>query len=282
MNNLSITNKTQLNVVIGHPLTHSRSPILHNFIYQALGLNAVMLACDNLDASALMHACRTFKTQLIAVTMPFKERILPLLDHASTDVTQLGAANTVICREEKLHGYNTDIAGIHYALRNTILADKRILIVGAGGAARAVASAVNTYAGVQLFWFNRTTSRAQNCAKEFGGTVVQESQLFSLSSDIDVIINTTPLGMYPGTIASPLADFPFQSKHTVFDLIYNPIATALLHEAKQQGAAVISGLEMFIGQGILQIELWTGQNISGEKKLIADLRETLIQSLELN
>lgn len=269
---MNVTNKTRLNMVIGHPLGHSKSPVLHNAVYQHLGIDAVLLAQPHLDINSLIHVIKTLNVALTAVTLPYKEKVISYLDKCSHEVNALQAANTIIQRDGKLHGYNTDIDGIAFALRHTVMQDKQVLIIGAGGAARAMGYFLKEN-NINPFWLNRTKARAMILAKKFGGEVIDRDNLNSIN--IDVIINATPVGLYPHTEASPLPDYNFYEHQTVFDMIYNPIMTHLLKEAAKGRANIISGLDMFIGQGLKQIELLTGNSINF-LPFINTLKEKLI------
>ncbi len=272
-----IDNKTQLNMVIGYPLEHTQSPLLHNMVYQTLGYNAVMVAQPTHHLPSMMLAIKALSVGLVAVTMPFKEEILPYLDEISPEVKHLKAANTVICRHGELWGYNTDIDGIEFALRNQIVSHKNILIMGAGGAARAVAYFIQKNQG-NLFWLNRTYSRALSMAKELGGNSVNLNDIHHLP--IDIIINATPLGMFPDINSSPLSNYQFQANQVIFDMVYNPIETMLIKKARSQGAKCISGLDMFIGQGVRQIELLLNTSIC-LSEIIGPIKARLFKSEEI-
>lgn len=270
---MKINSKTQLNMVIGYPLEHSQSPMLHAFSYQLLGINAIFLAQPRLlPLKSLITVIKTLGITLTAVTSPFKEKTINYLDHYSYEVKQLQATNTIIQRDGKLYGYNTDIDGINFALRHIAVSNKKVLIIGAGGAARGAAYFLKKNQA-QLFWINRTSKKATVLAKKFGGNVVTSNELDGLS--IDIIINTTPLGFYRNVDTSPLPVYAFNPKQVVFDMVYNPLMTPLLKQAKKQGANIISGLDMFIGQGLKQIELLTGQYLT--PTIIKKLRKILIQ-----
>lgn len=268
------TNKTRLNMVIGYPLAHTQSPILHNAIYQMMQIDATLLAFANKNCKALIQAIKTLSIELTAVTMPFKEQMVDELDFCSPEIEKLKAVNTIIQRDNKLYGYNTDVDGIRYALRDIPLTNKKVLLIGAGGAARAVAYFMNQH-NVQLIWLNRTQKNAENMVNEFGGQIIQGYEVEGISADI--IVNTTPLGMFPHVSCSPLRNYQFNAEQVVFDLIYNPLNTELLKQAKVHNATIISGLDMFIGQGIRQIELWLNKSIFS-KKLIEQVKEVLIKS----
>jgi shikimate dehydrogenase len=250
-------NKTRLNLVIGYPLEHSQSPLLHSLAYQELDINAVLLALPCAELVPIIQVIKTLCVGYFAVTMPHKEKILEYLDECSPEVQMLGAVNTVLNRDGKLIGYNSDVDGIAYALRNTPLANKLVLVLGAGGAARAAAYVLANNAA-NIYWLNRTAQHAEQLVKVFGGQVLNSNEIKDVN--FDVIINTTPLGMYPNFNQSPLNDYSFNAKQTIFDMIYNPLETHLLKQAKSQGATCISGIEMFVAQGLRQIELWLDKN----------------------
>lgn len=268
-----IDNKTQLNFVMGYPLEHTQSPLLHNTVYKLLNYNAVMLAHTTKNLSKTMQALKTLSAGLIAVTMPFKEEILAYLDDMSDEVKELKAANTLIFHEGKLLGYNTDVDGVGYALRNISLANKNVLIIGAGGASHAAAYHLKKN-NAHLFWLNRTVSRAISSIKIFGGNIVEIGHINDLP--LDIIINTTPLGMFPNVHSSPLDNYPFKPDQIIFDMVYNPVETRMLNSAKSQGATCISGLDMFVGQGLRQIELRLNKKIISTE-IIELLKEKLIE-----
>lgn len=270
-----INNKTSLNMVIGYPLEHSQSPILHNTIYQALKLNTVLLAFPCWEIQTLIQAIKTLTVSLTAVTMPFKEEVMNYLDSWNVDVEALQAVNTIIQRQGKLIGYNTDVDGIAYALRTTTVAHKNVLIIGAGGAARALAYFLQKN-NAHIFWLNRTPEKAEKLSNLFGGELINRKQINDLQ--VDIIINTTPVGMYPQKNANPLENYLFNYKQTVFDMVYNPTTTELLQQAQKNGAKIISGLDMFIGQGIRQIELWLDTAID-KTNLVKHVREKLQREL---
>jgi shikimate dehydrogenase len=275
---MKINNKTQLNMVIGYPLEHSQSPMLHTLSYQLLDINAVLLAQSRLlPLKSLIQAIKILSITLIAVTSPYKEKIIKYLDQCSDEVSELQAANTIIQRDGKLYGYNTDVAGISYALRHTVIKNKKVLILGAGGAARALAYFLKKNQA-QLFWINRTSKKATVLAKKFGGYVVTNHELNEIP--LDIIINTTPIGSYPNVDSSPLPNYAFHAQQVVFDMVYNPLMTPLLKQAKKYRAKIISGLEMFIGQGLNQIELLSSKRL--KTAMQKKLRKLLIYSQQLD
>lgn len=261
-------------MVIGYPLLHTKSPALHDLVYKKIGINAVMLPFSNSDVKKLVSAIRAMSINLIAVTMPFKQSIIPLLDSIDDTASSIGAVNTVINRGEKLIGYNTDIFGIEYALRNTSLRDKNVLLVGAGGAGRALAYLIKKNGG-KCMYVDRTLKRTLRLQKQFGGKIAQLKNLSS--KDIDIIINATPIGMRPDTKNSPVPINLIDKHQTVFDLVYNPVKTKLIKLAQKKRAKTIFGIDMFIAQGIKQIELWRGKNIINPN-LISRFRKIIIKN----
>lgn len=261
-------------MVIGHPLGHSQSPVLHDAVYQLLGINAVLLAQPHLTPESLIHVIKTLSIELTAVTLPYKETVIKYIDQCSTEVQTLKTVNTLIYRHGKICGYNTDIDGIAFALRDISLNGKRVLVIGAGGTARAMSYFLNKNQ-CTLFFLNRTHSKAIALANEFSGTPIRQNELHS--TDLDIIINTTPIGLHPIVHDSPLPHYTFSSHQVVFDVIYHPVSTQLLKEANKQGAKTISGIDMFIGQGLKQIELLTGKSIESTS-LISTLRKLLIKN----
>lgn len=234
--------------------------------------------CRNLAAT--IEALKTLSVGLVAVTMPYKELIFPYLDCMSNEVEKIKAANTIIVQDGKLSGHNTDVDGIAYVFREISFLNKNVLIIGAGGASRAAAYYLNQKQA-NIFWLNRTPEHLFPLLEQFGGSKVEAQDVDQLP--IDIIINATPLGMFPAVSASPLPHYRFQSHQIVFDMIYNPMETRLIKQAKSHGAVGLSGLDMFVGQGLKQIELWLKQPILTPEQvnLIKNkLNQSLSSSLE--
>lgn len=249
---------TKLNTVIGYPLSHSKSPLLHNFIYRRLNINAVMLALENPKIGLLARIIKNFPSGLTCVTMPFKQAIMPFLDSIDERAKAIGAVNTVINKKGKLFGFNTDIDGIAFALRKVKPKNKTVLLLGAGGAARAAAYFLGK-SGAKILYLNRTQSKALRLKKEFGGVVINPADLSRHQAS--VIINATSVGMNPKIFKTPFDKKYLKKGQVVFDVIYSSQPTRLLKEAKQAGATAISGMDMFIGQALRQIELYTGKKM---------------------
>lgn len=267
-----ITNKTSLTAVIGDPITHSMSPIIHNAIYKNEGVDAVMLAFGNPSIEALVNAIRALPIHLVAITMPHKQSVIPLLDSISDDAREIGSVNTILNRGGKLAGHNTDITGIAEALKSVVIKDKDVLLIGAGGVAQPVAFHLRKN-GAKIFCNNRDLMQAETLCKKFGGTVIDAKKMNSMS--FDIIVNATPIGMPPNVDTSPVPKALIRPNSVVFDVVYTPLQTKLLREAHEQGATAISGLTMFIAQAIEQQRLWLGRDVtdSGYTELMeAELR----------
>lgn len=244
-----------MNAVVGHPIAHSLSPLLHNTIYTNEGIDAEMTAIDAESIEPVIEMIRTTPLGLTAVTLPHKQSIMPLLDNVDAVANEIGAVNTVINREGRLTGYNTDIVGIAAALKDVELRNKAVLVVGAGGAAQPVAYHLEKN-GAQMYCYSRDLDKTHMLCERFGGTALETNGYSSL--DIDVVINATPLGLH----TSDALPFPVElvkPTMTVFDLIYTP--TQLQKMALEKGARVITGLPMFIAQGLEQEKLWLGREI---------------------
>ena len=234
------------------------SPILHNEIYRQFGIESQLIKDEDADIEKLVERIKKQPYELTAVTIPYKQAIIRYLDEINCEAKKIGAINTVINKNGKLVGYNTDIVGIRKALASVVLSDKNVLVLGAGGAARPVAYFVSQRGG-KAFYCNRTMARARELADEFGGMAIEEDGLKQIS--FDVIINATPVGMYPRIDDMPIKSEILSPKQTIFDIVYNPPQTKLLQIAKEAGARVISGLDMFIYQGVAQVELWQDKKL---------------------
>ncbi|MCR4368740.1 MAG: shikimate dehydrogenase [archaeon] len=255
---LQINSKTQLLCVIGKPSRHSRSPAMHNAGFSELGLNMVYLAFEPENLKKTVEALRQLGALGFNVTMPFKEEIIPLLDRMDDSARRIGAVNTVVNSNGRLTGYNTDGEGAVSALKTQIdLRGKKILMLGSGGAAKAICFALEKE-GTKITVSSRNTLSARKLAKTIGHSSVALSEIKSLE-EFDVLINATPVGMEPNARQTPIAPNLLHKKLVVFDLVYEPRDTVLLKEAKRRGCRTIEGLEMLLGQGFASFELFTGK-----------------------
>jgi len=219
-------------------------------------MNAVFVPFLVRDLADFLKAVKPLRISGFSVTIPHKQQILRHLDECDPLAAEIGAVNTVVCRAGKLHGYNTDHLGVMQSLGHRMkLEGARVLIYGAGGAGRTVAHAA-ARAGAHVFFCARGPEAARAAARDFGAEAVDRKDLREL--DFDAIVNATPIGMMPHEDASPLDAAELRAS-LVFDLIYRPMRTRLLRLAERRGIETLSGVEMFVAQGVAQWELWTGE-----------------------
>jgi 3-dehydroquinate dehydratase/shikimate dehydrogenase len=252
-----LSGRTRVYGVIGDPVGHSLSPLMQNAAFAARRMDAVYLPFLVHDLKDFLAAIVPLGIQGFSVTLPHKERILPHLDGCDPLAKKIGAVNTVVVRGGgKLYGYNTDYVGVLRALeRRMPLRGSRVLIVGAGGAARAVAFAL-AEAGAAVCVCARRPTRAKALARAVGGEAVAWNRL--RQEFFDAIVNATPVGMHPLVGRSPLEARDLNCR-LVFDTIYRPRITKLLRLAARRGIETVSGVEMFVAQGAAQWEIWTGE-----------------------
>ena len=263
---------TRVYGVIGNPVAHSLSPHLHNAGFHARRVNAVYLPFQVKDLRDFLAAIKPLGIRGFSISLPHKESILRHLDDCDPLAAAIGAVNTVVVRDGgRLYGYNTDYVGVLRALERRIpLRGSRVLIFGAGGAARAVAFALES-GGASIAVCARRPARAQKLARAVHAEVVPRSAL--RREFFDAIVNATPVGMHPRANQSPLAAGELNCR-LVFDLIYRPRETKLLKLAARRGIETISGIEMFLAQGIAQWEIWMGER-APEKQMRAAVIEAL-------
>lgn len=252
----SLTPRTSVYGVIGDPIAHSLSPVLHNAGFRAREINAVYLPFRVTRLKDFVAAIGLLGVNGFSITLPHKESILPHLHRIDPLARSVGAVNTVIVKRGKLFGYNTDCLGILHALKKYMtIRDSRILIFGAGGVARAAAFAL-AKGGASVSICARRPEQARELARAVHGKRVARADLRKMS--FDTIINATPVGMHPRENESPLAPNEINCD-LAFDTIYRPRKTRFLHLAEQRGIKTVCGLEMFLAQGVAQWELWTRQ-----------------------
>ncbi|NPA95343.1 MAG: shikimate dehydrogenase [Thermodesulfobacteria bacterium] len=253
----TINAQTELYGIIGKPVGHSLSPVMHNAAFEHLGMNAVYLAFETDDTDAASRAMRCLGIRGYSVTIPNKESIIRYLDEPDDTVIKIGACNTVRNRDGRLQGTNTDWIGAIKALeRITSLAGKRAVVLGAGGSARAIIYGL-IRSGVHVTVCNRTIEKAQRLSEEFGCTPLALEEAERLSGHI--LINTTSVGMGKLQDDSPLSKKGVENYDIVMDIVYAPLETKLLGYASSLGKKVVNGLEMLLLQATAQFEFWTGQ-----------------------
>ena len=251
-----LTQRTRVYGVIGNPIGHSLSPLLHNTGYVAARKDAVFLPFLVEQLREFLKVMLEFGVAGFSVTLPHKAKIFSYLDDCEPLAEEIGAVNTVTMRRDgKLMGSNTDYVGVLRALEGKLkLKDSRIVIFGAGGAARAAAFAV-AKAGAEVLVCARREKAARQLAQAVHGNVLRRAAL--RKERFDAILNTTPVGMHPHAESSPLEPAELNCS-LVMDLIYRPLQTKLLRMAAARRIRTVSGVEMFLAQGIAQWELWMG------------------------
>ena len=235
---------TKLIGIVGNPVGHSLSPVIHNRAFESLNLDFVFLKFPTPDVNDFFDSARAIGIEGLSVTIPHKSAVIPFLDELTAEAREAGAVNSVVWRDGKWIGNNTDIHGVRAALASASFdpADKTVVILGAGGAAKAAAVAVKGAKNITVL-SRREVPDAQNYR-------------------CDLLINATPVGMYPMIDASPIhGTIP---ANTVFDMVYNPPITRLLRSAADQGKTVIQGTTMFLAQAARQFEIWTGHRAPAE------------------
>lgn len=253
---MNIDAHTRLFGIFGHPVQHSLSPVIHNAAFRHLNINAVYLAFDVVNLNAAMQGVRALNIQGLSITIPHKEAIMPLLSEIDRDAERIGAVNTVVNRNGRLLGFNTDCIGAQKALEEVFMpSGKYAVILGAGGSAKAVAFGLKL-AGMSVHIANRTVARAKALSDIVGGTFSNLNEVCDITAD--VLVNTTPIGMEPNISEMPISAKCLRNFSVVMDIVYAPLQTALLQEAKRCGCRTVNGLRMLLHQAACQFELWTG------------------------
>jgi 3-dehydroquinate dehydratase/shikimate dehydrogenase len=269
---------TKVYGVAGNPVAHSLSPAMLNSAFRRERVNSVYLPLQTSGISDLLTLIREVPLSGLSVTMPFKQAILPHLEKTDPLSTKIGACNTVVRSQDgKLYGFNTDVAAIVRPLEKRLaLRNAKVLVVGAGGAARAAVFGLKEK-GAEVFIVNRTVPTAQKLARDAKAKVVKREQL--AGSSFDVIVNATPLGMRGAKHHQSVLEPGEINAGLVFDLVYNPIDTPLIQAAREKGIPVVTGVEMFVHQGARQFEIWTGKP-APEEEMVRVVVHALRQQAE--
>jgi shikimate dehydrogenase len=253
--------------VIGNPIGHSLSPAMHNSQFNTFGIEAIYLPF-HVNEEGLRNAIdgmRGLKIRGMSVTIPHKESIIKHLDEIDEEASKIGAVNTIINENNKLIGTNTDGKGfissvIDYGFS---LKDKKVLIIGAGGASRAIIYRLSLSGVSSITVANRTTSRAKELLSEIGidcrTTVISLNDVSEIIDEFDLVVNTTSVGMSPNISEIPFTFDKVKKGSHFIDIIYNPYETKFLNRASTLGATVQNGIGMFVHQGAIAFELWTGK-----------------------
>ena len=271
---------TKIVGIIGHPIKHSYSPLMQNIAFELSGQNYIYLPFD-VPANSLKDALKGIVALGIKgfnVTLPLKEKILPLLKDVSEEANIVGAVNTVTNEDGILRGYNTDVLGVIESLNpfKDEIAGAKVSVIGAGGASRSVIYAlIRNFKVGHINIINRTEQTAESLKEYFSAKMIfNDFKVFPLIPpdlvetfrDSKLIINTTSMGMYPEIDDSATTiEESFMKGQIVFDIVYNPVKTKLLKLAESQGATIITGLKMLVEQGAKAYELWCGEKMPVEK-----------------
>ena len=278
-----ISGDTILLGVIGNPISHSFSPLMHNAVLEDQNLNYVYVPLL-IDSD---HALGAFLTMLrgsnfagVNVTVPYKEKVIPFLDQLDESASSVGAVNTIIHQEGQLIGYNTDGDGFLLSVKHDLGYDvtgKKVVVCGAGGSAKSIAVALLKSGITQLVILNRTLSRSQELVAQlellgFDTPVLTydyqnglTDHLVTVMADANFVVNTTSLGMTPHVDTAFFDQYTWvNSGHVCYDIVYNPVETRFVKEVSSLGAVSCTGLGMLIGQGCLAFTLFTGNEIGFE------------------
>ena len=245
--------------LIGEKLGHSYSKLIHE---QLADYTYDLIPLSREEFTPFMEA---HDFTAINVTIPYKQAVIPYLDYLSDAAKTIGAVNCIVNKDGKLLGHNTDYAGFLYTLRNNniLITGEKVLVLGNGGAAKAIVAALNSLQPKELITVKY---------KEEPGVITYE-QAALMHADASVIVNTSPVGMYPDVNASPMDITPYRALNAVVDIIYNPTTTKLLAQANKRGITAVNGLEMLVAQAKYAVELFLDIQIPDEK--IGDVMHTL-------
>ena len=266
-----ISGKTIICGIIGDPIEHTMSPVMHNTAFKTLGLDYAYIPfkVKSLELRKAIEGIRGLNLRGVNVTIPHKVAVMQLLDRIDPMAEKIGAINTIVNDSGILTGYNTDAAGFLQTLREKGIepAEKMVMLLGAGGAGRSISN-ILAAEGAKLVVLNRKQKLAsvEDLARrltDFYGADIKVRELTNENlkkaiQDVDIMVNATSLGMRPDDDQTPVPADLLHANMTVFDIIYNPRPTRLLREAKAAGARIIDGVEMLVQQGAVSFEKWTG------------------------
>ncbi|MFW5885875.1 MAG: shikimate dehydrogenase [Halanaerobium sp.] len=284
--------ETKLYGLLGKSLSHSISPSLHNNGFRDLGINAIYLMLETRDQD-LGEYITSLKNLGFAgwnVTIPHKESIIPYLNGFSSLARAAGAVNTVLNRRGRLTGYNTDVIGFQRQVEEAgvKVKDKRAVVIGAGGAARAVIAAMVQLDLKDITIINRTVENAkelaelfreENAKQNFDFCSLEEQEYADVLKAADLVVDTTPVGMYSNDIKNIVINPDYlHEKQLVIDLVYNPLKTKILKEAEKRGAQIGNGLPTLIYQAEASFKLWT-QEMPKKKKWL-EIGENAVRDIE--
>ena len=288
MKNKAVSGESRLCGIIGDPIEHSMSPVMHNAAFEKLGLNYlyVPFRVKKEELGKAIAGMRALNIRGLSVTIPHKVAVIPFLDELDPLAQRIGAVNTIVNDDGVLTGYNTDATGFLQALleRGVEPREKNVVILGAGGASRAIsfilaergAHLVILNRLLELDWAEELASRiSQIFTREVEALELNEENLARVLEKVDILVNATSVGMSPNSGETPIPAKLLKPGLIVFDIVYNPIKTRLVREAEVTGAKNIGGVDMLVWQGVLAFELWTG--VKAPVKL---MKEEAIKALQ--
>jgi len=288
MKNKTISGETRVCGIIGDPIEHSMSPVMHNAAFEKLGLNYLYIPfrVKREELGKAIEGMKSLNIRGLNVTIPHKVAVIRFLDELDPLAKKIGAVNTIVNNDGVLKGYNTDAAGFLQALLEKGIepGGKKVVVLGAGGASRAISLILAEEGGhlvilnrrLELDWAVDLASKISKIfKKEVKALELVKGNLAAVLKKADILVNATSVGMSPNINETPVAADLLKPSLIVFDLVYNPIKTRLLREAEQAGAKTISGLDMLVWQGALAFEQWTGI-----KAPVELMREEVIKVLQ--
>ncbi|MFH0807215.1 MAG: shikimate dehydrogenase [Elusimicrobiota bacterium] len=259
---MNVSGSTRVTGIFGYPVKHTLSPAMHNAAFQALRLNFVYLPFEVKPENlrSCVNAIRSFGFAGVNITIPYKEKVIACMDELDPLAKTIGSVNTIVNHNGKLTGYNTDGSGFLKDLKKhgVNVRNKKVILLGAGGAGRAVASVLSRSGISRIYITDSNEMQAEKLRK-----IIPKSEYIKIEkwkdkiSCSDILINATPVGMHPGGQAPANAE-DLKKDLFVYDLVYNR-RTELLREAEKAGAKFCGGLGMLLSQGMLAFELWTGK-----------------------
>ncbi len=272
-----INANTDLYCIFGNPVRHTLSPLMHNAAFEETGINAAYLAFEPGDIADAIQSMKILNIAGASVTIPFKIEVMQYLDDIDPLASAIGSVNTLLNRNGKISGFNTDGYGAVEALlqSGSSIDGANVLIIGNGGSSRAIAFTL-LKEGARVNIAGRNLEKVTDLCNDLerfnnNVTAFQLSDMdMGLMEQFNIVINTTPIGMYPKTSLTPIDTEIISPSATVFDIIYSPHETELLKNSSQKGCKIVHGIDMLLYQGTRQFELWTGQKAPVEtmKKIL--------------
>lgn len=260
--------------VLGEKLGHSLSPRIHDMIFEEVGIEGAyrLFEIPRDKVEEFISAMKLLKIKGVSVTIPYKTIIMKHLDFISPEAERIGAVNTIALDEGKLYGYNTDYFGLDYMMKtnNIDLEGKRVVILGNGGVTKASIHYLKDNKVSKICIVSRTPEDTKGIEGD-GLEIISYKHLENIKGDI--LINASPVGMFPNEDASPVNEEVISNFNTIIDLIYNPSKTVLMGKAEALNKKVVGGLSMLIGQGVKQQEIWQKRTI--DEQVIKDIYEIL-------